>query len=227
VAERDRTGIAHGVARMIRGDGQAIEVEMSARVFEDDGQARTCTVLRDVTERVAMERRLVEMADELRNQVVLDELTGLSNRRGFVEMASKVLEVADRQRVTCHLLFLDVDNLKKLNDTLGHAAGDAGLKAVASTLKRVLRRADVLARIGGDEFVSFAVGLGDAQRSGIESRIHADLASERTRSAVGAVVEVSIGWAGHRPDHPSGIEEMLVEADQLMYRAKIAKRTTN
>jgi diguanylate cyclase (GGDEF)-like protein/PAS domain S-box-containing protein len=226
VAQRDRTGIVRGVARMIRGDGQPIEVEMSARVFDDDGEARTCTVLRDVTERVAMERRMADMAAELRDLAIHDDLTGLRNRRGFVEMASKVLEVADRQRATCHVLFLDVDNLKELNDKLGHAAGDAALKAVASTLQRVLRRADVLARIGGDEFVSFTVGLDDKQRTGIENRIHRDLASEGTRAAVGAMVEVSIGWASHSPEHPSEVEEMLVEADRRMYRAKVAKRKT-
>jgi len=224
LAERERTGIVHGVARMIRGDGQVIEVEMSARVFRaDSGEARTCTVIRDVSERAAMERRVAEMAAELRYLAVLDELTGLRNRRGFLEVASQVLEVADRQRVACHLLFLDVDNLKDLNDKLGHAAGDAGLKAVASTLHRELRRSDVVARLGGDEFVALTVGLDDAECAGIEARIRADLASDRTESEVGVAVEVSIGWARRSPEQSSGIADLLVEADRHMYRAKTGK----
>ena len=163
VAERDLNGFAHGVARMVRGDGRAIEVEMSARVFRDvDGDLRTCTVIRDVTERVEMEQRMTEMAAELRDLAVQDDLTGLHNRRGFVEMATQVLELADRQGVACHLLFLDVDNMKELNDRFGHAAGDAGLRAVASTLKGLLRRADLVARLGGDEFVALTVGFDDA-----------------------------------------------------------------
>jgi len=225
VAERDRTGTVRGVARMIRGDGQTIEVEMSARVFRDeDGEIRTCTVIRDVTERMAMEQLVADMAAQLRDLVALDELTGLRNRRGFAEMATPVLEAADRQGRTCHLLFLDVDNMKELNDGLGHAAGDAGLKAVASTLKRILRRSDVVARIGGDEFVALTVGLDDAQCARLEARLRADLASQRTVSVVGTAVDVSIGWARRNPDQ--GIEELLVEADRLMYLSKVAKRRT-
>ncbi len=225
VAERDLNGFAHGVARMVRGDGRAIEVEMSARVFRDvDGDLRTCTVIRDVTERVEMEQRMTEMAAELRDLAVQDDLTGLHNRRGFVEMATQVLELSDRQGVACHLLFLDVDNMKELNDRFGHAAGDAGLRAVASTLKGLLRRADLVARLGGDEFVALTVGFDDAQRADIEARVRDRLASQRTASRVGRPVEVSVGWARHDPEHHSGIEDMLVEADRHMYRDKAAKR---
>jgi diguanylate cyclase (GGDEF)-like protein/PAS domain S-box-containing protein len=225
VAERDLNGFAHGVARMIRGDGHAIEVEMSARVFRDvDGELRTCTVIRDVTERVEMERRMVEMAAELRDLAVQDDLTGLRNRRGFVEMATQVLELADRQGVACHLLFLDVDNMKELNDRFGHAAGDAGLRAVASTLKGLLRRADLVARLGGDEFVALTVGLDEGQRADIASRLRERLASQSTASRVGRPVWVSVGWARHDPQDPSGIEDMFVEADRHMYRDKAAKR---
>lgn len=225
VAERDRVGAGHGVARMIRGNGQAIEVEMSARVFRDDGgEARTCTVIRDVTERVAMERRMTEMATELRDLAVRDDLTGLRNRRGFVPTALQLLEVADRQGIACHVLFLDVDNLKQLNDKLGHAAGDTGLREVAATLKRVMRPSDLLARLGGDEFVALAVGLDDEQCTEIETRIRADLASDDTASAVGTAVEVSLGWASRDPERRLGIEEMLAEADRLMYKSKTARR---
>ncbi len=227
VAERDLNGFAHGVARMTRGDGHAIEVEMSARVFRDiDGELRTCTVIRDVTERVEMERRMVEMAAELRDLAVRDDLTGLRNRRGFVEMATQVLELADRQGVACHLLFLDVDNMKELNDRFGHAAGDAGLRAVASTLKGLLRRADLVARLGGDEFVALIVGLDEGQRADIEARVRERLASARTASQVGRPVEVSVGWARHNPEHPAGIEDMFIEADRHMYRDKAAQRET-
>jgi diguanylate cyclase (GGDEF)-like protein len=210
----------HGVARMLRGDGVAIEVEMAARVFSEEGELRTCTVLRDVTERVTMERRMAEMAAELRELAAFDELTGLRNRRGFLEVAAQVLEVADRQRLACHLLFLDVDKMKQLNDTLGHAAGDAGLRAVAATLTRVLRRSDVVARLGGDEFVALTVGLGVEQRAGIEQRVRSELKSAPTSREVGIGVEVSLGWAARGPGATSTIDDLLLEADRVMYRDK-------
>jgi diguanylate cyclase (GGDEF)-like protein len=171
---------------------------------------------------MAMEQLVADMAAQLRDLVALDELTGLRNRRGFSEMAAPVLATADRQGMACHLLFLDVDNMKELNDELGHAAGDAGLRAVASTLKRILRRSDVIARIGGDEFVALTVGLDDEQCARLEARLRADLASQHTASLVGTAVDVSLGWARRSPNQ--GIEEMLVEADRLMYLSKAAKR---
>ena len=129
LAERERTGRVHGVARMIRGDGLLIEVEMSAQIFsEANGEKRTCTILRDATERVRMERELVAMSARLRELTLTDELTGLRNRRGFVVVGSQMLEVADRQRCTAFLLFLDIDNMKELNDDRGHSAGDAALR---------------------------------------------------------------------------------------------------
>lgn len=220
VSERDRTGTVHGVARMLRGDGVAIEVDISAQVFREGETLRTCTVIRDVTERVAIERDMAEMAARLREMALFDELTGLRNRRGFADVAGQVLEVADRQGLACHVLFLDVDNMKELNDTLGHSAGDAGLRAVATTLKHVLRRSDVAARLSGDEFVVLSVGMDDDQRVGLEQRIRSELASLRTTRAVGRAVGVSIGWAARPPGSDLALEELMVRADQVMYRDK-------
>jgi diguanylate cyclase (GGDEF)-like protein/PAS domain S-box-containing protein len=200
VAERERTGHTRGCVRMRRGDGALIEVELSSQVFgEVDGELRTCTIIRDVTERVAMERGLEEMSEQLRELALTDELTGLRNRRGFLAVGAHMLEVADRHVTAVQLLYLDVDNMKDLNDHLGHSAGDAGLRSVARALSRVLRHADVVSRIGGDEFVALILGLDEAGRDVIERRIEGYLRAAPTVAVVGRPVEVSMGWATRVP----------------------------
>jgi diguanylate cyclase (GGDEF)-like protein/PAS domain S-box-containing protein len=225
LVERQRTGSVHGVARMIRGDGALIEAEISANIFTAvNGEERAWTVLRDVTGRVAMERRLEEITAQLRDLALNDELTGLRNRRGFVEVSSQVLEMADRQQVSSHLLFLDVDNLKELNDRLGHKTGDAGLKAVARALTHALRRADVVSRLGGDEFVALTLGLDGVGQDAVEARIRQYLGAAPTVGSVGASVEVSLGWAERTPGQLVTVDDLLEGADHVMYRAKANKR---
>ena len=225
LAERERTGRGHGVARMIRGDGAHIEVEMSSILFsEANGKKRTCTIMRDVTERARMERELLEMSARLRELTLTDELTGLRNRRGFVAVGAQLLELADRQGSTAALVYLDVDNLKALNDLDGHGTGDAALRAVAGALSEVLRRADTVARIGGDEFVALALGSGEPDQEKIEQRIEDYLAGAQVLTAVGRSVKVSMGWAIRAPDESKTIEDLVVEADHAMYRAKATKR---
>ncbi len=220
LAERQRTGQVQGVARMIRGDGAVIEVEMSAKVFSQaSGEPRTCTTIRDVTELLRMERELVEMSAQLRELTLTDELTGLRNRRGFVAAASQMLDVAERRRTTAHLLFLDVDELKRLNDDCGHDAGDAGIQAVARALSHSLRREDVVSRIGGDEFVALALGLDEQGRRAIEVRIRECLCAESAAAGLDRPVEASVGWAVGVPGRTT-VEDLLAQADRAMYRAK-------
>jgi len=222
--ERRRTGTARGTARMLRSDGAAIEVEISARLFPDaDGETRALTIVRDVTAQVAMEREFEELNGQLRELALTDELTGLRNRRGFLAVGTHMLEVADRHVVTTQLLYLDVDNMKELNDQLGHGAGDAGLQAVARALTRVLRHADVVSRLGGDEFVALVLALDDQGRDVVERRIQGYLRATPTVAEVGRRVEVSIGWASRPPFSPLGVEDLLAAADRSMYRVKADK----
>jgi diguanylate cyclase (GGDEF)-like protein/PAS domain S-box-containing protein len=225
--ERRRTGTGRGTARMMRGDGSAIEVEMSSQVFPDaNGEARSITILRDVTVRVAMEHEFEELNEQLRELALTDELTGLRNRRGFLAVGAHMLEVADRHVATTQLLYLDVDNMKALNDQLGHSAGDAGLQAVARALTRVLRHADVVSRLGGDEFVALVIGLDEDGRDVVERRIDGYLRAAPTVAEVGRQVEVSCGWASRPPFAALGVEDLLVEADRAMYQMKALKTAT-
>ena len=220
LAERRRTGRVQGVARMIRGDGAVIEVEMSAKVFRHaNGEQRTCTTIRDVTERLKMEQELVAMSARLREMTLTDELTGLRNRRGFATVVPQVLDLAERKNATAHLLFLDVDNLKRLNDDYGHDAGDAAIRAVARALSHALRREDVVSRIGGDEFVALILELDEAGRTAVEARIRECLVAESAVAGLDRTVEASIGWAV-RASGGATVEDLLAEADRAMYRAK-------
>jgi diguanylate cyclase (GGDEF)-like protein/PAS domain S-box-containing protein len=224
LAEREHSDSVRGVARMIRGDGTVIEVEMSARMFSDsDGSRRTCTIIRDVTERVLLERELMDANARLHELTITDDLTGLRNRRGFVDVGRQLLELADLQICSAHLLFLDVDEMKELNDASGHRAGDAALRAVARALGETLRHADAAARLGGDEFVALALGLSESDHEAIEQRIHEHLYAERTVTAVGRAVKISIGWATRNPGDAKLIEDLMSEADSTMYRAKAGK----
>lgn len=223
--ERERSGNVRGVARMVRADGTHIEIEMSAQCFPDErGELRAVTIVRDVTDRVAMERRLVQMSTELRELALTDELTGLRNRRGLLNAGSHLLELADRQRSTVQLLLLDVDNMKQLNDRFGHVAGDRALQAVGRSLGRSLRHADLVSRIGGDEFVAVALDLEHGSRATVEARVREHLRAPVTVAQIGRAVEVSIGWAERSPLERATIEDLLASADSVMYGAKSAKR---
>lgn len=223
LAERARTGRVRGVARMVRRDGAKIEVEMSARIFRDGrGQERSCTIINDVTDRIGMERELLELSERLRTLTVTDELTGLHNRRGFVTFARQVLEIASRQGTAVATLFVDIDDMKAINDRYGHDAGDAAIRAVAQALRQELRSADTVARIGGDEFAALALGLQAAELRSVEQRIRSRL--RRIPAHAEAGVSVSVGWTVHPVDATLTIEQLLANADHVMYAEKSNKR---
>jgi diguanylate cyclase (GGDEF)-like protein len=148
----------------------------------------------------------------------------LHNRRGFVAIGEQILEVADRERSAVGVLFLDIDNMKALNDRFGHLAGDRALIVVADALRDALRDADTVARIGGDEFVALAIGLGQDDRGVVERRIRAGLTQPGVEIAPDVWVEVSIGWAMRIPGDQVTVEDLLAAADEAMYGDKARSR---
>jgi diguanylate cyclase (GGDEF)-like protein len=149
-----------------------------------------------------------------------DELTGLPNRRLFADRLSLAIERADRMRTRLALLILDLNGFKRINDTMGHQAGDQVLREVSSHLRKSVRASDTLARLGGDEFIIVATDLGegqsaehlvDAVRSGMERPI---LVEGRSM-----VVSASLGMAVY-PDDADDSIKLLRIADQRMYALK-------
>ncbi len=171
----------------------------------------------DITERKKMER-------ELRKLSLIDSLTGLYNRRGFFTHAEHQLKIAGRTKNRLTLVFADVDDLKGINDTWGHGEGDKALMETAVFLKTVFRESDIIARVGGDEFVVLAPeNSGSDAASGLV-RLSTKLSDYNASRNSVAPLSISIGTACYRPDQPCSIDELLARADKLMYKQKGEKR---
>jgi diguanylate cyclase (GGDEF)-like protein/PAS domain S-box-containing protein len=166
---------------------------------------------------------LRKQAEELlRSQSTMDELTGLHNRRGFLTLAQEYLKLADRNREAVLLVFADLDDLKTVNDTLGHRAGDQALQDVAAILRQTFRASDIIARLGGDEFAILAMESPMASREGLLARLQQNLAAHNAGRAM--PLSLSLGVAGYDRDHPCALEELLARADAAMYAQKWEKR---
>ena len=166
-------------------------------------------------ERKRLEAHLVHLADH-------DPLTDLLSRRGFHAELWRQLAKAKRYGVRGSLLFLDLDDFKRVNDTLGHAAGDQVLNGLAALLRARLRDSDLLARLGGDEFAILLPHTSGEQASTVAEQLLAAIRGQ-TMAIEGRPVTVSasIGVALF-PDDGHSVEEVLAGADAAMYRAKAA-----
>ncbi len=227
VAERERTGSAVGVARLRRGDGRYMEIEMTALQFRDaDGALQMCCILHDLTGRLAIERELEELSARLLQLSRGDELTGLQNRRGLLASGTQLLQLADRQDAAVQALFVDVDNVQELNERLGHQAGDAALQAVARALSVTFRTNDVLARIGGTQFLVLTLHPAEPDCSALTARIRAHLGAPETRQFVGGAVEVCCGWTTRQAGDRISLEDLVARSDWAMLESREARRAS-
>jgi len=219
LAERARTGRLRGEITMIRGDGERFQAEISSSLYTNhDGELMGSTIFRDITERKQAESEAYRLA-------YFDELTRLPNRRLLLDRIGLSLETARRTGRFGALLFLDLDNFKRLNDARGHSVGDSLLMEVALRLTQLLRSADLVARLGGDEFVVLVDNLGEE----IDTAAHTAMAvAEKMRAVLERPFLVdgnlysgtgSIGLTMF-PKAREGVDDLLREADTAMYRAK-------
>lgn len=170
-------------------------------------------IQRDITENKRME-------EDLRALSLVDELTGLYNRRGFVTLAQQQVKLANRLKRKDFLVFVDLDYLKWINDTFGHPKGDEALVESADILKNTFRESDIVARIGGDEFAVLTVETADANIEAISARLQGNLKDHQDRGDRGFPLSMSVGITRYDPEHPCSIDELLAKADQLMYQQK-------
>ena len=192
-------------------------------------------VQHDVTARVEAERALVRERDRAQGYLArieqlayTDPLTGLANRRRLEERVEAALLDARLGDSALALVFLDLDGFKAINDELGHAAGDEVLVRVARRLKTRLRRGDVLARMGGDEFLVAVPGLDQAtaeqDAAGLAAQLASVVAEPLVVSGRGLQVRASLGTS-HYPADGAAFGELLHVADLRMYATKHPART--
>ena len=166
-----------------------------------------------------------KLQDHLRELSITDEVTGLSNRRGFFAFAEQQMKHARRNGERMALFFADLDDFKMINDTFGHAAGDRALADAARIFVETFRDADIIARMGGDEF---AVILGNAPDSGIEAvrnRLEKRLVEYNVRQGDGLFrLAVSVGLTIFDPAKPVTVDELVRQADERMYEQKRQKK---
>lgn len=172
--------------------------------------------------RYAMERHRVQLG--VLTLALVDDLTGLNNRRGFLALAEHHAKLAYRTGKGFLLAFVDLDGLKRVNDTFGHQEGNRVLVDAATVLKDSFRQSDILARLGGDEF---AVLIADAAENDIEAvrhRIYQKLSSFNANPGRRYDLSFSIGIVPSDATQHSGIEQILSQADALMYQQKRRKK---
>ncbi|NJD56420.1 MAG: diguanylate cyclase [Nitrospirae bacterium] len=184
---------------------------------DQSGKVIAVTVVsKDITVRKHME-------EELRALSLTDQLTGLYNRRGFLTLMDQYFKIANRLKNKLSILYADLDNLKGINDTFGHQEGDRVLTEAADVLRDTFRESDVVARIGGDEFVVMPAVMGNATLESVAERLDRNIAAVNALPGRKHRLSISYGIAFYDPEHPCTAEDLLDQGDRLMYEHKKRK----
>nr|WP_269144769.1 GGDEF domain-containing protein [Nostoc sp. WHI] len=160
---------------------------------------------------------------EGRQLSLTDELTGLHNRRGFFLLAEQQLKIAHRMKAFCWVIFIDLDGLKQINDTLGHDMGDALIVDAAQLLKQSFRSSDIVARLGGDEFIVF-ISSYFKDADSIEARLQVNINNFNQQPKRICQLSMSMGIERYSPESNMSLEQLIARSDELMYAHKRLKR---
>ncbi len=200
--------------------GQVVWAMNSVSLVHDseDKPAHFIFQIQDISERKRAESALQSLS-------LVDELTGLYNRRGFLAVTEQYLESFQRSDNGLVVLYADLDGLKGINDSLGHLEGDRALVRTAEVLKEAFRSSDIIARLGGDEFVLLAGVGADESAESLTDRLQQKLALANAQRNRPYDLSISIGVAHYDPDEACTIEELMGRADRVMYEEKRKKRT--
>jgi diguanylate cyclase (GGDEF)-like protein/PAS domain S-box-containing protein len=212
------------VARFRKKNGEMLWGQLSSSIIEVDGTPCVLSITRDITQ-----AKLAE--EEIRNLAFYDPLTALPNRRLLLEQLRQRAAAGAPNESSQALLFIDLDNFKMLNDTLGHHTGDLLLREVARRLVACVRETDTVGRLGGDEFLVMLEGLSEIAA---EAAAQAEAAGEKILASLGqpcllgsheCLSSASIGVTLFR-DQSSSADEILQQADIALQQAKTAGRNT-
>lgn len=193
-------------------------------VFELAGLVTSCLMLSGVVMIGPLFRSIRQNEEKLKALSITDELTGLHNRRGLTAFAEHLMRKADRDKTGFYLLFADLDGMKEINDTLGHHEGDQALQVVADILKKTYRKSDTVARVGGDEFVVVPAGFEMEDVKNITMRLQQNIDDFNAFTYSKFKLSLSVGISYYDPEAPCSVDELISEADRLMYAQKKTKK---
>ena len=183
-------------------------------VFNNNGDVvRVAIFATDITERRKMEKKLEILA-------FTDQLTGLYNRRGFIDLVERQLKLSKRSSSKMLLFFADLDGLKWINDNFGHEEGDKALIRTAKILVQTFRESDIISRLGGDEYAVLAVNADEIVSDSLLVRFRKLIEKVNSRKSQKYRFCISIGYAVYDPHHPCSVDELLSRADISMYENK-------
>jgi len=203
-----RTLSGHGL-------GTLCIIDREPRSFGEEDVA----MLSDLAGMVEREIMAVQLA-------ISDELTRISNRRGFLALSRYSLDVCKRQLFPATLVFFDLDNFKEVNDLHGHAEGDRALKIFAEQMRESFRASDLFARLGGDEFVALLTNVNADAITDLIERFRNALQSRCATLGLSYAIGFSHGLVSYEPLKHASVEDMLHDADSAMYENKQSKRGT-
>ncbi len=204
-----------GEIEMVSKSGRGFPVNLRADAIRDsNGNIIGLIGLHtDITERKEIEKKLKEMT-------IKDDLTGLYNRRGFFSLADQHLKLATRSSSKLYLFFYDVDNMKWINDTYGHKVGDQALIDASILLTECFRESDIIARIGGDEFVVLTQDVHPGNIEDLTKRLNKRLDEFNKKTKQNYNLSISVGISCFNPSNPCSLDLLLSLADGLMYKEK-------
>ncbi len=211
--ERKQTSVPWIEEKFIRLDGMEINVEVAGVPYTYRGRPAAQIIFRDISERKMVEERLQRLA-------LYDTLTGLSNRTLFSDRMNQLLALAKRNHYVLALLYVDFDRFKAINDTLGHGVGDLLLAEASKRMASCTRRADTVARMGGDEFIGICGKIASPSDAGVVAQKIIDTLSKPFvikghEYTIGASIGISL-----YPNDGNDVETLLSKADTAMYRVK-------
>jgi diguanylate cyclase (GGDEF)-like protein len=193
----------------------------------DELHARVKVGMRMVDLQMSLAQRVAELElaqESLRNLSLTDDLTGLYNRRGFFALAKQQLNSARREGRHASLVYIDMDGLKRLNDTHGHEIGSRVIQEVGDILRETFRSSDLIARIGGDEFVVFETSNDQIDEGTDVQRLQDNVTRHNAQQVRDYEISLSIGVASMDSDSSMTLEELLKNGDKTMYQQKRNKR---
>ncbi|MDX1572912.1 MAG: sensor domain-containing diguanylate cyclase [Methylophaga sp.] len=187
-------------------------IDTQPRAFDDDDMQ----LLKDLGVMAEQEIAALQLA-------TLDELTLISNRRGFTDLAKHSLNICRRKGLSASVLLFDLDKFKPINDSFGHAEGDRALVVFANIMREVFRQSDVFGRIGGDEFAVLMMDVDIENTEHVIQRFEDELTAYNKEAVRGYDLEYSVGYINTTVDNNTTIDDLLASADKKMYAAKDKK----